>query len=518
LHIISFMCGIFFTLNAGLKEERLQALNAMMHHRGPDASGHFYKPPFFLAHNRLSILDPDVRSNQPFFSRSRKHVITYNGEIYNYPELVKKYNLQLRTTCDTELLIELYERYGENILSELNGMFAFVILNLENNSVFAARDRLGIKPLYVYEQGKVLALSSEIAPLLELSGTNAIDDVGLRQYRKLRTFFGGHTLYKDIRFFPAGNYYKDGNYVQYWELPKGEKTPPSDEELHALVQSAVKSHCLSDVPLGTFLSGGLDSSIVTMLAKPTSTWSVGFSSDNEFKWADLVARESGSEHYNITVDDEQFLSTAGEMIRKRKEPLSVPNEVLIYLMSKEANCKNKVLISGEGADELFFGYDRIFKWAADQDQFDITQFDQLYSYSKKDDLEIVEDVLAPFRKNNSTPIDIVSSFFQIAHLHGLLRRLDNSTMLASIEGRVPFVDHRLVEIMAGLSYSYKTAGGVIKAPLKRVFSKLLPPSIIARAKVGFPVPLARLMKSPDPNKAYDSWIDFNLKILDISAS
>jgi asparagine synthase (glutamine-hydrolysing) len=509
------VCGLFFSCNAKAGFDQLCALNAIMLHRGPDSTGHYHKPPYFLGFNRLSILDLSADADQPFFSRSGKHVAVFNGEIYNYRELVKKHGLNMRTTGDTELLVELYERDGEKMLGELNGMFACVILNTETGALFAARDRLGVKPLYIYERDSVLAMASEIAPLVDLAGTSAIDEIGLRQYKKLRTFFGGHTLFKNITAFPAAHYCKDGKLVRYWDLPIGDKLPPTDEELLELVNSSIAYRCISDVPVGSFLSGGLDSSIVTMVARPSSTWSIGFSDANEFEWAKIVARAIDSEHHDILVSDEEFLSTARDMILTRREPLSVPNEVLIYLMARQMKKQSKVVLCGEGADELFFGYDRIFRWAASQKHFDLVEFDSHYSYVKEVDLDILESVIDPFVKAQATPLGIVAHFFQIAHLHGLLRRLDNSTMLASMEAREPFVDYRLIETMAGVGIDYRMKDGVVKAPLKRIFTSLLPAETIARTKVGFPVPLSRIFNRPDYSAAFDAWFNFNLETLGI---
>jgi asparagine synthase (glutamine-hydrolysing) len=202
------------------------------------------------------------------------------------------------------------------------------------------------------------------------------------------------------------------------------------------------------------------------------------------------------------------------MIQKRREPLSVPNEVMLHKMTSEIKKKNTVILSGEGADELFFGYDRIFRWAANNKQLDFAEFSRLYSYGSHEDTEIVEDALGPFMHHKHT-IDIVAHFFQVAHLQGLLRRLDNATMLCSVEARVPFVDHHpLIERMAGVSFDYRMEDGEVKSPLKRIFRDLVPSAIIERKKVGFPVPLERI---PFPNKPgknpMDRWLEFNLSEL-----
>jgi asparagine synthase (glutamine-hydrolysing) len=181
-------------------------------------------------------------------------------------------------------------------------------------------------------------------------------------------------------------------------------------------------------------------------------------------------------------------------------------------MTKAVKKKNTVVLSGEGADELFFGYDRIYSWA-NKNIWSLEEFDKYYSYGSESDNEIIFDAIRPFMIYDDA-IDIVSHFFQIAHLHGLLRRLDNSTMLCSVEARVPFVDHRIIDRMAGVPFSYKMKNGIVKEPLKRIFSDVLPKEIIERKKIGFPVPLDKIFNSQ--NNHMDEWLKFNLEILGIN--
>jgi len=513
------MCGFLFTDDISLnKEVFVSALN-LMHHRGPDATGVVCGSGYFMGHNRLKILDLDNRSNQPLYSQNGRYIIIFNGEIYNFKELARKYKIEQKTIGDTEVLLELYIQYGPKCLAWLNGMFAFVIYDLSTGEVFAARDRLGVKPLYMCSNSSTLTLASEIAPILHLTGISRVDEIGLRQYKKLRTFFNGHTLYKGIEMFPAGHYLQYGKLVRYWSLPEISQGPPSDEELLDMITTSVKQRLLSDVPVGSYLSGGLDSTIVAALSHKPHTWTVGFSDCNEFEWGRLAAENMDSIHHEVLITPKEFLDLGRMMIRKRCEPLSVPNEVLLYKMTSEAKALNTVILSGEGADELFFGYDRIFRWAANAKNWDIEEFSRLYSYGSHPDIEIVEDAISPFR-HLGDPLAIVAHFFQISHLHGLLRRLDNSTMICSVEARVPFVDyHPLVERMAGVPFSYRMQGGVVKAPLKRVFQKILPQGIIQRKKVGFPVPLKNIPFNHSPIKsAMDQWLEFNLEVLTGSAN
>ena len=513
------MCGILLTNKKNISVQSFKQALELLNHRGPDAFGTCDEGQWKLGHTRLKILDLDDRSNQPFFSRDGRYAMVYNGEVYNYRELIKEYGLICRTSGDTEVILELYSRMGAEMLKVLNGMFALAIVDLTTNDVFIARDRLGIKPVYLKEDGDKTIVCSEIAPILELCGNVDFDLVGLRQYAKLRTFFNGRTAYKGIEMLPAGHYSLNGRRVRYWNLPEGPQLPPSDEELKELVESAVRRRCISDVKVGSYLSGGLDSTIIAGLAHKPHTWTVGFDGYNEFDWARVAAEKFGSKHHEVGIERNEFLTMAREMIKERKEPLSVPNEVLLLRMTQEAKKHNTVVLSGEGADELFFGYDRIFRWAAELKEWDLKEFSDRYSYGSHDDMEIVEDALAPFVAEGRSPLGIVARFFQIAHLHGLLRRVDNSTMRCSVEVRVPFIDHTLVERMAGVPASYRMENGVVKAPLKRVFKSLVPEGIRTRKKIGFPVPLEEIFFGRESDQggpkrdALDRWLRFNLEHL-----
>ena len=330
------MCGILFTNDPGIERDSfLKALDKIIH-RGPDAPGGYESSGNNqLGHNRLKIIDIDDRSNQPFTSFNGNYDIIFNGEIYNFKELAKEYNLKLRTKSDTEILLELYIQFGPPILNELNGMFALVILNKKTSELFIARDRLGIKPLYYTKHKGFITFSSEIAPLISLYGFSEIDDIGLRQYKKLRTFFNGRTYLKNIQMFPAGHYMQYGKITKYWEFPKGEQGDPNDEEIAELLKSSVKYRCISDVEVGSYLSGGVDSTLIAALAEKVHSWTVGYPSLNEFKWGRMGAEFIGTTHREVLLKEEDFLSVATSMVQKRREPLSVPNEVLLYEMTKE---------------------------------------------------------------------------------------------------------------------------------------------------------------------------------------
>lgn len=507
------MCGFLF--GVGEKNERFEKALGLMAHRGPDAWAMVNESGALLGHRRLCVVDLGERSNQPFYSADGRHVIVYNGEIYNFRELAQKHGLKCRTASDTEVLLLLFEKLGRACLDELNGMFAFVIFDLIDGGVFAARDRLGIKPLYVDRRGEHLAFASELAPLLALNGEADWDEEGLRQYMKLRTCFREKTIYRGIEQLPAGCYLENGEMGQYWSLPEGAQEAPDDEELEWLIRDAVRLRCQADVPIGSYLSGGLDSTIIAGLSTAEEVWSVGFEEMNEFAFSELAAKHFGLRHHGCVIGSEEFEKTAEWMIKKRREPLSVPNEVMIYSMTQQVKSLNTVVLSGEGADELFFGYDRIFRWAKQSEAFSLREFDEHYSYGSHRDDEILDSVLRPHLLAGKDTLDVVGRFFQVDHLQGLLRRLDNSTMLCSVEARVPFVDHRLIERMAGVAAEYRMAGGVVKAPLKRIFSDLVPRQILERKKVGFPVPLTTIpyYDAQGKGSVMDQWLKFNLRIL-----
>jgi len=500
------MCGILLTNFQHVTCNSFNKALKLMSHRGPDYEDSVEINGLFMGHNRLSVIDLDNRSNQPF-SKDKLHII-YNGELYNFKDLKKRFKLDVTTASDTEVVLLMYRKFGSKCLKYFNGMFAFAIYDENTGDIFVARDRLGIKPLYYNTNGKNLLFSSEIAPMLEISPEN-FDDFGLRQYRKLRMTVKNYTVYNNINFFPAGHYWLNGSMYKYWDFNIEDKEPPSDEELADLIESAVISRKVSDVPVGSYLSGGLDSTILSYILKPTHTWTVGFPDNNEFFWGNLANQGLGSIHNQTIVDSNEFIETASWMIKKRREPLSVPNEVLLYLMTLEVKKRNTVVLSGEGADELFFGYHRIFNWAYNSNKLDLDEFDKKYCYGTNQDYEVLDFALEGIE--GKSVLDKIAYFFQIDHLHGLLRRLDNSTMLCGVEARVPFVDHRLIERIAGCPFDWRM-GKSFKEPLKRIYTNTIPKKIIDREKIGFPVDLGTMFNEVGKTPM-DSWLEFNLDTL-----
>jgi len=547
------MCGINGFITAeGLDDAgiRIQKMNDSLRHRGPDAgSYHIYSNGrVAVGQRRLSIIDKKTRANQPMVSASGEWVIVFNGEIYNYQELRAKTTYPYKTTSDTEVILAYVEEFGlKRFLEDCNGMFAFCLYHIPGNYMILARDRLGIKPLYYTCSEDQFVFSSEIKGILSSGLVDvkfheaAVDEYLANRYvRAPYTFFDrvfqlepGYWMYIDCK--DAGSSRK---MRQYWKLPEEFNCERHYDE-NAILKSfeeklitSVRRRLVADVPLGTYLSGGVDSSLITALTAKrlghaVDTYTIGFPELNEFEYAELVADMYHTHHHRILMDYQDYFSNLKDVIAFKDAPLGVPNEVPLALMSRELKKKITVVLSGEGADELLGGYGRIYRAPFDfknhikgtQDFFDY--FTELYEYvpRKIRDKYIVWDTkirdefddklrevfMAHGNEEN------VFRYFHSYHVQGLLQRVDTTTMLASVEARVPFLDHELVEFSyreipydlklrwkdenstkrAGKLFSseYSEICDTPKYLLKKVSYKYLPKEVIERKKVGFPVPL-----------------------------
>jgi asparagine synthase (glutamine-hydrolysing) len=508
------MCGLLLS-NLPSRDGQFARAMAAMQYRGPDNCRIVEEfGGYSIGHCRLAIIGDPVLANQPMVDESGALLLIFNGEIYNYQELARTYDIPLQAHSDTELLLALYALKGASCVSELNGMFSFVIVDRVRQRIFAARDKLGTKPLFWWRNRSSVVICSEVAPILELIGGAEPDQFSIRQYRAMRGLFNGRSFYKGISTLPAGSTWDGERVSRYWTLERKFDDPPSKEELRCLLDSSLSYRMVADVEVAGFLSGGLDSTITTLATGIRATWCVGFAGDDDFAAARRVAEGAQLRHHEVIVDRDGFLDATETMVRARREPLCVPNEALVYLAARDARHHGvKCTLSGEGADELFGGYDRIFRWADSASTFELPEFARLYCYDNDVDLEVVEDALAPFRRYED-PYLIVSAFFQIAHLGNLLRRLDFATMFASVEGREPFADFRLAERLFGLRLSYKHCGMDPKAPLKEAYRDIVPEFVLKRAKHGFPVPLRDVFNTAAGIKpGYSAWFDHNLNVL-----
>lgn len=543
------MCGIVgFISDIHTGEKIIKQMNNLIIHRGPDEEGYFVKEPVNLGMKRLKIIDL-VSGRQPIQYKSL--TIIFNGEIYNYPELRKlleKKGYRFETASDTEVLLKMYAEFGEKSFEFLNGMFALAIWDTDSQNLFLARDRFGKKPLYYYFNGTDFVFASEIKSILSFPGVKKELNLKIiNSYFQYRYSIGEETFFKNIysllpgHFMLFNNKQKIPTIKKYWELPvvsdkKDLGVEYYTNETRKKVTEAIKKRMISDVPIGAYLSGGLDSSIVAAVMSDVQkgdrikTFTVGFKEEqfNEFEYARMVSKMWNTDHHEILLGMEDYIGSMEELIGYKDAPLSVPNEVPLYLMSKELKKYITVVLSGEGADEAFGGYGRIFisylEWKKTSNKSYLDFFLEKYNYTPN---LALSKILSPkvnriidkeqytrrifesfFDKAGALHIeDKIPYIFQNLHLLGLLQRLDTTTMAASVEGRCPFVDHEVVEFANSIPFKYKIRVNdnadieelsakdisenldTTKFILKNAFKNMLPEQIISRKKVGFPVPL-----------------------------
>jgi asparagine synthase (glutamine-hydrolysing) len=374
------MCGIAGLIcKSGQDEEQFGTFfeaSKLLNHRGPDYSNSFIYKNCLIIHYRLSILDPDPRSNQPFHSSSHKHVCTYNGEIYNFKELKQKYNLETVTTSDTEVMIESFEKIGPDIAKEWNGIFALGIINKNEDKLFLIRDRYGVKPLYIYEDEKYLAFSSESKVLYRWLTGFTLDYQGLTEYLWYGNTISEHTLVKGVRkLSPATVLTVDlaGGVVigkeNYWSLPLNPAKIDDIEpvkDIQYLLEAAVKRQLVSDVPLGVLLSGGIDSSSIVAFAsrhiQNLDTYSIEYDfnigGESELENARMIADKFGTNHHEMKIGSDDITSIFSDLVYQYDDPFADPANVPLYLLAKACRKDKTVILQGDGGDEFFGGYRR----------------------------------------------------------------------------------------------------------------------------------------------------------------
>lgn len=542
------MCGIAGVMsNNSINkiEGRMSRMLSVMYHRGPDADGmKIVSDHLVLGHRRLAILDIDPRSDQPLCSECG-NLFIYNGEVYNYQEIKKSLNYKFKTESDTEVIMVGIEQRGiEWTLNQCNGMFAFSYYDSVTETLYVARDRMGIKPLYYYAKEGKFIFASEIKSILNSGLVEAkMNEAAIDEYLGNRYVRAPYTFFEDIYQVIPGHYLVvskecDIKDCEYWTLPKTFNTncyyneESILDEFEIKLTRAIECRMVSDVPLGTYLSGGVDSSLISAVvakrkSEPLETFTIGFPENNEFVYARLVADKYHTRHHEILMTDTNYFGMMEHVIGYKDAPLGVPNEILLAQMSKELKKYITVVLSGEGADELMGGYGRIFRSAFDYNNHKglansfYDYFVGLYEYVPRDfrDRFVKTDFSAreKFDKicweqfGNVPNEEAIFRFFHTYHVQGLLQRCDSSTMLASVEARVPFLDHTLIEYAynsipydlklnwksknrkslarESFSYQYSEMFDTPKYLLKEMAYRFLPINVIERKKVGFPVPL-----------------------------
>jgi asparagine synthase (glutamine-hydrolysing) len=555
------MCGIVGIVHLDPERpclrEPLVHMRDLMRHRGPDEEGIFLGDQAGLGHRRLSIIDLSS-GQQPMCNEDGTLWIVYNGEIYNYRDLygdLLSRGHTFKSRCDTEVILHMYEEEGENCLRHFNGMFAFAIWDRRNRTLFLARDRMGVKPLYYAVTKDAFLFSSEIKSLVGSGYLDAAcNDDALLEYFLYRCTSGESTLFKGVRsLLPAQTLVlRDGrvNFRNYWSLLPAPGVEPNDpreatEKLDALIRDSVRLRMVSDVPLGTFCSGGLDSSLVTAMASgmvegPINTFSVGFheSEYDESRYARIVSSACRTNHHEIRVGNEEFADHLPKMIWHNDEPLNFANSVQIFALSRLAKQHVTVVLTGEGSDELFAGYSRYFipgildrmrrlyvpanlvlrvlsRMSGDHrlrklsELVDLPIRDVVLGNSGFLRREYVEPLVSrnfdldirsrecQFEESASRGLDLVSNLSlldQKTYLVSILNRQDKMSMAASIESRVPFLDYRIVEFANALPTSCKQRFLIGKHIVKKIGVRYLPRDIVYRKKSGFGVPVAKWMR------------------------
>ena len=356
-------------------------MTGSIHHRGPDELGYFNDEHAFLGHRRLSIIDL-ATGQQPMPNEDSSRWIVYNGEVFNHSDLrpeLEAAGHRYKSHCDTEAILHSYEEFGPGSLHRFRGMFSYVIWDQRSRTLFCARDRLGIKPFYYYFDGKLFAFASEIKALLEHPAISAaLEESSVPESLAFGYVSTDRTLFRNIRKLMPGHYMKiavDGDRLtqrieQYWDAPFENSTERrTDEEwireCRARLEETVRMRLMSDVPLGVFLSGGLDSSAIAALMKgmvtgPLKTFSVGYDEEqySELRFARQVAAHIGSDHHEVRVGMEDFFNSMPKLVWHEDEPITWPSSISLYYVSKLASENVKVVLTGEGSDELFGGYAR----------------------------------------------------------------------------------------------------------------------------------------------------------------
>ncbi len=566
------MCAIVgivaFDSRASIDRGRLCRMRDVLTHRGPDDRGLYSRRNVGFGHRRLSIIDLK-HGHQPLINGDGSVCLTYNGEIYNYHELRTKLlarGCSFATRCDTEVVLKAYEMFGVDCVKHLRGMFAFAIWDERRGQLFLARDRLGIKPLYYAMHGGELLFASEIKAILTAGVRAVMNRDVLPELLANRFVAGSQTLFRGINKLLPGHVLlwsrAEGVRVRrYWHLPETlSSTDVTMEEqaqrLRIRLEEAVRSHLVSDVPIGLFLSGGLDSSglgalMAPMVRDPIKTFSVGFrdADADETGWARLAASWMGSEHYETVVTPRQFFDALPQLVWQEDEPIAFPSSIPLYFLSRLAAGHVKVVMSGEGADELFLGYNRyrVTAWnerlaaaytrsvprpgrQAMQGRIahmtgkaghylersflgrePTTRGLFFENFSVFPPMMQAQALREPWLLYENDPYAAASGFYRTApgnsldrmghtdlqtYLVELLMKQDQMSMAASLESRVPFLDHHLVEFVAAMPARYKLRGWTTKAVLRGAFADRVPPGILKRRKKGFPTPIAAWLRGP----------------------
>ena len=573
------MCGIVGIIDKQSRslETDIIKMRDAMPYRGPDGIGEtcLRSDGIALGHRRLTILDLTDAGSQPMTNESGTMVIVHNGEVYNFIELKKElegFGYRFKSRTDTEVILSAYDKWGVDCLKRFNGMFAFAIWDKKKQEMFIARDRLGIKPLYYFYDHDKLLFASEVKSILKvLKPRLEINHNLIDLYMSFGYVPGEHTLVKGIKRLLPGHFilWNEKKLIneKYWDVSLENShdhgLPYYVKELKNLLNSSIDLRLRSDVPLGIFLSGGIDSSAVVALLAPRvnkqlKTFSVAydFGADyNETNYARIVARQFNTDHHELIVSPSQFRDFIPQYVYHMDEPVTESAAISLYYIAKMASDYVRVVLSGEGSDELFAGYDFYYyniiieKWRRILANKNISDLSELLCGLLPDNRirKYLRMSLIPLEKRykgistyeeevkkrlytsdfkrfiagkyEEGPHDFLSSLFQHTKNNDVLSRMlyfdmktwlvddllikaDRMSMAASLELRVPFLDHRLVEFAAQIPSHCKISGKSTKVIVKEMLKGILPDTIIYRKKMGFPTPLKHMFQGELQDYAY----------------
>lgn len=550
------MCGfVGFCDDSKNKKKIIRDMADIIKHRGPDSDGYYVDNNIALGFRRLSIIDLD-KGSQPIFNEDKDKVIVFNGEIYNYKEIreqLKSKGHKFSTNTDTEVILHGYEEYKEDILNKLRGMFAFVIYDIKEKSLFGARDFYGIKPFYYYYDNENFLFGSEIKSFLgNPNFKKELNKDMLSQYLTFQCSIGEDTFFKNTYKLLPGHYFiykdKELEVKKYYEV----KLEPNDDKsleewvsgIREVIDNSVLAHKVSDVEVGSFLSSGVDSSLIAKLSSVDKTFTVGY--DNK-KYSEIDYAKEFSDKINVSnvskkISKEEYFKEFSNVQYYMDEPLADASAVMLYFLSKTASKHVKVCLSGEGADEIFGGYNIYHEpysvsWYNKIPYFirkcigilvypfrNYTGFNFLYRRSKKIEDRYIGNAfifepndakkIVNFNYGNKTYKDFTKSYydkvsdldvvtkmqyidFNFWLIYDILLKADKMSMANSLEVRVPYLDREVIEYASKLPSKYKIVGNETKYAFRKVAKEELADKVADKKKLGFPVPIREWLKEDD---------------------
>lgn len=548
------MCGI-----AGIvtkrenKKEIIEAMSKRIEHRGPDGEGYFFDGDVALAHRRLSIIDLST-GNQPMFNEDDTIVTVFNGEIYNYGELrdeLVKAGHKFKSKSDTEVLLHGFEEWYTDLPKHLRGMFAFTIYNKNTKELFLARDNFGIKPLYYTVMNDTFMFASEIKAFLDTPDfKKELNEEILQAYLEFSFVPTNETFFKGVYRLDAGSslLYKDGDIKidKYFKLDfkdKDETLASAVASISEVMKDSVNKHLLSDVEVGSFLSSGIDSSYIVSLAKPNKTYTVGYDIDkyDEIKYAKDLADKLGINNTSKVIKMDEYMKEFPNIMYYLDEPTSDPAAISLYFVAKLASKDVKVVLSGEGADEFFGGYN-YYREEVDMKFYNKIPYFIRHLIGKIASIfpegygfnflvrrgEKLENSYIGVNRNFSEKmarkvlckdyslrgIDVTKGTYEefkgYSNIHkmqaidinywlmkDILLKADRMTMASSLEGRVPFIDKEVFKVASTLPIDYKVTKENTKVALREAAKEVIPTEAYKKKKLGFPVPIREWMKTSE---------------------